>query len=87
MDNENKGTEIPSGPEDGSLYFQLEKDDNTESEFGASGSQDYDLLDSSAKPGDRSLNRDDGAYQHIQPQTTPTGNDQDYQHLKRDEFR
>ena len=81
-DNERKRKESQGGPGDGSLYFLLEKD----SEIGENGSRDYDRLDSTTKPASYHQNGDEGAYQHIQPQTTPVGIDQDYQHLKRDEF-
>ena len=85
-DNEKKGKEIQGGPGDGSLHFHLEKDDNKESEIGVNGSQDYDRQVSAAHLASYHQNGDEDAYQHIQPQTTPAGNDQDYQHLKRDKF-
>ena len=49
--------------------------------------QDYDLLDRSEKKNDPRDYGDEGAYQHIQTQVTPVDDDQDYQHLNRDEFR
>ena len=86
-DKDKKRNESQGGPGDRSSYFQLEKDDNKESDICENGSRDYDRLDSTTKPVSYHQNGDEGAYQHIQPQTTPVGIDQDYQHLKRDGFR
>ena len=88
-DNGEKGVERQVVPGDWPLYFQLEKDDNKAGEVGMNESSEaYDGLDRTAEPGYYRENGDEGAYQHIELQTIPVGNDQeDYQHLSRSGFR
>ena len=87
-DNKEEREDGQGSSGDGPLYFQLEKDnDKGDTTSVNENSCDYDRLNCATKLNDYDQNGDDGAYQHIQLQASPVGNDEDYQHLNRSSIR